>query len=184
MVCLPRCLQPEWELERDFTETWQFSRPVWDWRPNNGLSVVGGATPLVPLLRRCILTPCWNFRILRSLLELCLSSQRDIESIDFFSLALSVCLFSWFTEDGWRTWLGTHTGCVLQDNNTLEQGSRHFSMKVTSFMRQAHKCVALSFFGQYCTSEKSVTVLWAQVKKEKEGSYIEGIGARRTPWKG
>lgn len=39
---------------------------------------------------------------------LCPSSQRDIESIAFF-LLITICLFSWFIEDGWPAlaW-GTH----------------------------------------------------------------------------
>lgn len=114
-----KILQPEWELERDFTQTWQFSRPVWDWRPNNGGSVVGRATSLLPLLRGAYypLLKLQNPEEFAG--TLCPSSQRDTESIAFFSLALLLCLFSWFIEDGWPDldW-GTHKLCPSRQQYT------------------------------------------------------------------
>lgn len=129
--------------------------------------------------------PSWNVRTLRSLLELfCPSSQRDTESIAFFSLALiTLSLLVGLLRTGGQAWIGAHTGFSLQDNNTLEQSVIDISpwKPLCSWGKHTNMWHCLSFASTVHLRNLS---LWAQVKKEKEGSYIEGIGARRTPWKG
>lgn len=118
----PKILQPEWELERNFTQTWQFSRPVWDWRPNNGGSVVGRATSLLPLLRGAY----WTLLKLQDPEEfagtlLSLFPKRHWINCLFLLSTITLSLLVGLLRTGDQTWIGAHTGCILQDNNTLEQ---------------------------------------------------------------
>lgn len=104
--------------------------------------------------------PWWNFRTLRSLLELfCPSSQRDTESIAFFSLALiTLSLLVGLLRTGGQTWIGAHMGCSLQDNNTLEQSVIDISPWKPLRSWGKHTNMWHCLFCQYCTSEKPVTL--------------------------